>query len=231
MQRTAVTSVQLTILLEDNHCLAIDKPAGMLTMGDATGDNTAADIARSYLRERYNKPGDVFLGIVHRLDRPVSGVLLFARTSKAASRLADQFRQGTVRKKYQAIVEGHVSPRHGLLEHWLHKDRFRNRVTIAEPDATGARPSRLRYQVVRSHSGRSLVEIQPLTGRSHQIRVQLAHLGHPIVGDVKYGSVAQPGHRIALHATQLVFQHPTRQEEVMVCSAPPPEFLERVGSR
>ena len=217
--------VQPDILLEDNHCLAIDKPAGILTMSDATGDPTAADIAKDYLRVRGNKSGNVFLGIVHRLDRPVSGVLLFARTGKAASRLADQFRRGTVRKTYLAVVEGRVRAVQGTLEDWLSKDRSKNHVTVTEPKTEGSRLSRLRYQVVSSQRKCSLLEIDLVTGRSHQIRVQLAHFGHPIVGDLRYGSSTRLGHRIALHATQLVVTHPTRRDSVIIHSKVPADVL------
>lgn len=212
------------VLLEDNHLLAINKPAGLLTMGDETGDETAADIARHYLKQRYSKPGNVFLGVVHRLDRPVSGTLLFARTSKAASRLSDQFRRGVVRKTYLAMVEGRVGTSSGELVDWLSKDRSRNHVSVVARTASEARECRLKYRVVDAGDDRTLVEICPLTGRSHQIRVQLAHLGHPIVGDLKYGANDALGACIMLHAARLEFIHPTLKTEVQVESHLPDEF-------
>ncbi len=212
------------ILLEDNHCLAIAKPAGLLTMSDDTGDETASDLARSYLREKYRKPGNVFLGVVHRLDRPVSGALLFARTSKAASRLSDQFRRGAVRKTYLAAVEGRINAGGGELIDWLSKDRSRNHVQVVQSTVPGARECRLRYRVIETGEDQTLLEICPLTGRSHQIRVQLANLGHPIVGDLRYGARDALGARIMLHAARLEFIHPTLKTDVKVECHLPDEF-------
>ena len=192
-------------------------------MGDDTGDETAADIAREYLKEKYAKPGKVFLGVVHRLDRPVSGTLLFARTSKAASRLSDQFRQGTVRKTYIAMVEGQLTGRGRLLD-WLSKDRTRNHVSVVAEKAEGARECRLDYRVLENSRNQTLVEIRPLTGRSHQIRVQLASLGHPIVGDLRYGAQDALGSRIMLHAARLEFVHPTLKTDINVECHLPDEF-------
>ena len=211
------------VLMEDNHCLVIVKPAGLLTMGDDTGDETVADIARESLKEKYAKPGKVFLGVVHRLDRPVSGTLLFARTSKAASRLSDQFRRGTVRKTYIALVEGQLTGR-GRLQDWLRKDRTRNHVSVVAETAEGARECRLDYRVLENSCNRTLVEVRPLTGRSHQIRVQLASLGHPIVGDLRYGAQDALGSRIMLHAARLEFVHPTLKTDVNVECHLPDEF-------
>lgn len=214
----------LPVLLEDNHCLAVSKPAGLLTMADDTGDQSAADIAREYLRKRYAKPGNVYLSVVHRLDRPVSGALLFARTSKAASRLSDQFRRRSVQKTYLALVEGCVSRERGELVDWLSKDRSRNHVTVAESHDVGARECRLTYQVVERGAVRTLLEIRPQTGRSHQIRVQLANLGHPIAGDVRYGAKDRLGPRIMLHASRLEFSHPTLRTDVTIECHPPDVF-------
>jgi 23S rRNA pseudouridine1911/1915/1917 synthase len=214
----------LQILFEDNHCLAILKPAGLLTMGDDTGDDSAADLARRYLKDRYNKPGNVFLGVVHRLDRPVSGVLLFARTSKAASRLSDQFRRNTVRKHYMAVVEGRMSESAGLLTDWLSKDRERNHVSIVPKARRGAKECRLEYYVESIRDNETIVRLCPLTGRSHQIRVQLANQGHPIVGDLRYGAEDELGQRIMLHAQTLEFEHPTKKIPIVVESMLPAEF-------
>jgi 23S rRNA pseudouridine1911/1915/1917 synthase len=215
----------LVVLFEDNHCLAVSKPAGWLTMGDETGDETLLDAAKAYLKQRYDKPGAVFLGVVHRLDRPVSGVVLFARTSKGASRLSAQFRDRTVEKVYWAAVTGRNIPDAGELAGRVTKDHDRNIATVSDDEADEGRESRLGYRVLRRAGPVTLREIRPLTGRSHQIRVQLSHAGWPIVGDRKYGSTTpfSPGH-IALHARSLTFQHPTRQEPITVTAELPPEW-------
>jgi 23S rRNA pseudouridine1911/1915/1917 synthase len=173
-------------LFEDNHCLAVDKPAGLLTMGDSSGDPTLVDAARDYLRRKYNKPGNVFVGVVHRLDRPVSGVVLFARTSKGASRLSEQFRLRTVEKTYHALVEGNVSPPEGILRDRLVKDRARNVVAVVDEDDDDGQDCVLAYRRLRKSGRLTLVEIRPETGRSHQIRVQLSNHGWPIAGDQKF---------------------------------------------
>jgi len=212
------------VLYEDNHLLAVNKPAGMLTMGDDTGDVTMVDVAREYLRRKYNKPGNVYVGVVHRLDRPVSGVLLFARTSKAASRLSDQFRRNAVQKIYRAVVDGQAAAATAELVDWLKKDRDSNLVTVVAEGTHGAQQAILRYRRVDRQSGFTHLEVEPQTGRSHQIRVQLSSRGMPIVGDGKYGSTHRRGGRIALHATQLTFQHPTRKEPITI-DCPIPDAL------
>jgi 23S rRNA pseudouridine1911/1915/1917 synthase len=211
----------LDVLYEDNHCLAVVKPARCLTVGDQTGDVSLLDLAKEYLKEKYKKPGNVFVGLVHRVDRPVSGVVLFARTSKAAARLSEQFRQGTVCKTYRAVVEGHVSPESGEFVDWLLKNEETNTTRSVPPETPSARNSRLRFHRVATALGLSLLEITPETGRSHQIRVQLSVRGHPIYGDRKYGSQHALQGIIALHAAQLTFEHPTRHEPVTV-TAPDP---------
>ncbi|MEZ6129250.1 MAG: RluA family pseudouridine synthase [Planctomycetaceae bacterium] len=212
------------ILFEDNHLLALNKPAGQLTMGDDTGDVTMVDVARDYLRVKYNKPGNVFVGVVHRLDRPVSGVLLFARTSKAAARLSDQFRRGTVRKIYRAVVEGRSAADRKELTDWLLKDRTTNVVGVVSPSTPGAQKCVLQYQVAERHGDLLHLDVEPLTGRSHQIRVQLSHAGMPICGDGKYGSRQRLGARIRLHAHTLELQHPTRQETLRILAPIPSDF-------
>lgn len=214
-------SPMLDVLYEDNHCLAIVKPARILTVGDRTGDVALLDLARVYLKEKYKKPGNVFVGLVHRLDRPVSGVVLFARTSKAAARLSEQFREGTVRKTYRAVVEGTVSPASGEFVDWLVKNTESNTTQSVPPETPSARHSRLRFRRVARAANLSLLEIEPETGRSHQIRVQMSVRGHPIYGDRKYGSKHSLPGVIALHAAQLTFEHPTRRVPVTV-TAPDP---------
>jgi 23S rRNA pseudouridine1911/1915/1917 synthase len=215
---------QLTILYEDNHCLAVHKPARMLVAGDRTGDESLLELAKAYLKTKYQKPGDVYLGLVHRLDRPVSGVVLFARTGKAAARLSEQFRLGTIRKSYQALVEGKVAAETGELCDWLIKNEDTNVVRVTAPQTAAAKQSTLRYRRLASGRDLTLLEVTPLTGRSHQIRVQLANAGHPIHGDTKYGAKQAGGGTIALHAAELTFDHPVRHEPVTVISPTPPAW-------
>ena len=211
----------LEILYEDNHCLAVHKPSGCVTTHFQGKEETLDRAVKAYLKEKYQKPGNVFLGIVHRLDKPTSGVLLFARTSKAADRLARQFREGTIEKIYWAVVEGTVTRTAGSLEDWLRKDQEAGRVEVVEPDAPGARQALLHYQTKSTHGGLSLLEVRPQTGRTHQLRVQFAHHGHPIYGDAKYGSVHTFGNAIGLHARSLTFLHPIRYEPITLTADPP----------
>lgn len=220
----------LRVLFEDNHCLAVDKPAGVLTMGDRTGEPTLVDAAREYLKRKYHKPGNVFVGVVHRLDRPVSGVVLFARTSKAAGRLSEQFRLRSVEKTYLALVEGTVAPAEGLLKDRLLKDRERNVVEVLDADDQGGQACVLSYRRLQRWGRLTLVEVRPQTGRSHQIRVQLAARGWPIVGDRKYGSKTSIAGFIGLHAASLTFQHPVSRQPVTV-SADLPEAWSRLQAR
>jgi len=212
----------LTVLYEDNHCLAVLKPARLLTMGDDTHDDTLVEQARQYLKAKYQKPGNVFVGVVHRLDRPVSGVVLFARTSKGAARLSEQFRLGTVTKTYTALVSGPPLPGPVIWRDWLRKDPRTNRVTCVAAATQGARESSLSCTPLGSCGRLQRVAVQPITGRSHQIRVQLAARGCPIAGDAKYGSQVpfRPG-CIALHARRLEVLHPTLQQPLVIdCPEP-----------
>lgn len=202
--------MNLSIIHEDNHLLVVDKPAGLLAQGDRSGDPTLNDLAKEYLRRKYHKPGNIYLGLVHRLDRNVSGVVVLARTSKAASRLSAAFREKTVQKTYRALVHGCPASPAGSLTAWLAKEGDRQGVTrAAEHEFDGARECLLRYRVLERSEERSLLEVIPITGRRHQIRAQLALIGCPLLGDVKYGAPRPlPGHRVALHAFQLAFNHP-----------------------
>ena len=206
----------LDILYEDNHCLALNKPAGWPTTHYDGTEETVDRLAKAYLKEKHGKPGNVFLGVVHRLDKPTSGVLLFARTSKAAARLSEQFREGAVEKTYWAVVEDRDTGRSpwamsesGALEDWLKKDDPAARVEVVPAGTPGARAARLLFTVRGRHGGRTWLELRPHTGRKHQLRVQLASRGFPIYGDAKYGSPRPFGHAIALHARSLTVLHPT----------------------
>jgi 23S rRNA pseudouridine1911/1915/1917 synthase len=209
------------ILYEDNHCLAVNKPAGLLSQEDETGDPGLVSWAIEYLKTRYRKPGNVYVGLLHRLDRPTSGVVLLARTSKAASRLSDQFRSGRIAKLYWAIVEGVPKDPMGEWIDVLEKDRQANRVRVVEGGITQGQAARVEYRIVRRGVGFSKLELRPKTGQSHQLRAQLGNRRLPIVGDGKYGATtllhAGDGHRrIALHARELTFTHPTRGEVISV---------------
>jgi 23S rRNA pseudouridine1911/1915/1917 synthase len=223
----------LEILHEDNHCLAVNKPAGLLSQGDSTGDPSLIDLARDYLKVTYAKPGNVYVGLVHRLDRPTSGVVLVARTSKAAARLSEQFREGLVRKTYLAVIEGESPDESGEWEDWLIKDERSNVVRTALPGSPGAQRANVAFRVLGRQRGTVTIELQPTTGRGHQLRVQLASRGLPIVGDRKYGAttrlIALDGQpRIALHAQKLQFKHPTRPEHLAI-EAPLPEDWPAAG--
>jgi 23S rRNA pseudouridine1911/1915/1917 synthase len=218
---------ELDILFEDNHCLAVAKPSGCVSAHFQGKEETLDRAVKHYLREKHHKPGNVFLGVVHRLDRAVSGVLLFARTSKAAARLAEQFREGTVEKTYWAVVEGEVGRSAGTLEDWLLKNRRRRRVEVVEPRTRGSRQALLHYQKRGSHGGLSWLEVRPQTGRTHQLRVQLAHHGHPIYGDATYGSIHTLERAIALHARALTFLHPVRYEPITLTAAVPTKWRGR----
>lgn len=213
--------IELPILYEDNHLLVVDKPAGMLAQADLSGDLDVLTLAKQVIKERDAKPGNVFLGLVHRLDRPVSGVMALAKTSKAASRLSAQFRERETDKRYLAVVAGAPDPVRGELRHFLRKDRAERVTRVVESEAEGKR-ALLRYEVLEHRGTRSLLRVQLVTGLPHQIRVQLSAAGHPIVGDRKYGS-SEPLVRgvVALHAESLALRHPVRREDVVVRADPP----------
>ncbi|WP_266204212.1 RluA family pseudouridine synthase [Pontibacter kalidii] len=214
--------MSIEVLFEDNHVLAVNKPAGLLVHGDETGDVTLADLAKEYIREKYNKPGNVFIGVVHRLDRPVSGVVLLAKTSKALARLNELFRSKKTTKTYWAVVQNRPQQEQGTLVHWLVKDSSRNITKAYAKENTAGSRSELNYKLLSTQQGKFLLEVNPITGRPHQIRVQLSSMRCPILGDLKYGaSQPLPDKSIALHARRLQFTHPTLKTQVTV-SAPPP---------
>jgi 23S rRNA pseudouridine1911/1915/1917 synthase len=224
------------VLFEDNHCLAVAKPAPLLTQGVPIGLPTLEAWAKDYIRAKYQKTGNVYLGVPHRLDRPVSGVVLFARNSKAAARLAEQFQQHLVTKIYWAIVDGCVEPAEGVWEDHLLKVADEARTEIVPADAHGAKRAELSYRVIRRLDADTLIELRPNTGRSHQLRVQAASRGWPIRGDELYGSRTAFGPAaelardrvIALHARSLTFLHPIRYEPVTV-TAPLPAYWGDLG--
>jgi len=213
--------IELPILFEDNHLLVVNKPAGMLAQADLGGDLDVLTVAKRIIKERDRKAGNVFLGLVHRLDRPVSGVMALAKTSKAASRLSAQFRDREPEKRYLAVVSGAPDPPRAELAHFLLKDRA-ERVTRVVAAREGGKEALLRYEVLERRGGRCLLRVLLLTGLSHQIRAQLSAVGHPVVGDRKYGST-EPLVRgvIALHARSLSLRHPVRQEPIEITADPP----------
>lgn len=214
----------LPVLYEDNHLLVVDKPAGMPTMGVAAGIDSAVTLAAAYLKTRYQKPGNVFVGVVSRLDRLVSGALVFARTSKAASRLSAQFREQSVEKMYWALVEGNL---HAVqwreLTNWVLKDEAQHRMRVVARETSGAQEARLRFQTLQSLGTKTQVLVELLTGRKHQIRLQMEQVGHPICGDHKYGAKSRFPRGIGLHCHRLTLTHPTRQERLTFVS-PIPQY-------
>jgi 23S rRNA pseudouridine1911/1915/1917 synthase len=220
----------LTILYEDNHLLVLLKPAGLPTMGVRTGQPSLVAVAKDYLKRKYHKPGAVYLGIVSRLDAPVSGVVVLARTSKAAARLTDQFRRGAVDKTYWALVEGAPEAAAATCIDWLRKDDRRAKMVVMQDRHPDAKEARLSYRTLRVLRRAVLLEVKLQTGRKHQIRVQLAHRGHPILGDRKYGAQTEFPRGIALHARRLELVHPVRKTPLEL-SAPLPRAWARFGVR
>lgn len=205
----------MEIVYEDNHIVVVNKAAGEIVQGDKTGDTPLSEMVKQYLKEKYNKPGNVFCGVVHRIDRPVSGLVIFARTSKALERLNKMLREGEIHKTYRAVVEGHPAKKEALLENWLVSDGRINKTFVTDSRNPDAKLSRLEYRTVESGDRYSLLEINLLTGRKHQIRAQLSAMGHPIKGDLKYG--ARRSNRdggISLQAFRIRFTHPVSKEEI-----------------
>ena len=204
----------LDILYIDNHLIAVCKPAGMLTQPDDSGDISLMEKVKKWIKAEYKKPGNVFLGLVHRLDRPVSGVVVFGLTSKGASRLSEQFRQKTTQKIYRTLVEKTPKPTQGTLRHYLKKEKSLKATVFPRP-SPDAKEALLDYKVLENFENTSLLNIRLHTGRFHQIRAQLSFIGYPIVGDKRYGAISVlPEGRIALHAQSIVFNHPTIKKSV-----------------
>ncbi|MBE7175508.1 MAG: RluA family pseudouridine synthase [Mucilaginibacter polytrichastri] len=219
---SAVPLTDDDVLYEDNHLIAICKKGGQIVQEDKSGDKPLSALVYDYLKVKYNKPGDVFVGVVHRLDRPVSGVILFAKTSKGLHRMNDMFKQREIRKTYWAMVRKHPVPESGKLVHWLVKDPETNVTTAYAEEVENGMRSELSYKMIKEIGGYFLIEVNPLTGRPHQIRVQLSTLGCPIVGDNKYGYPRGSRRRtIALHARKLEFLHPVKKEPVSITARTP----------
>lgn len=215
----------MTILYEDNHLVGLVKSAGVPSQPDPSGDPSVLDQLKEHIRVRYGKPGEVFIGLIHRLDRPVGGVMVFARTSKAARRLFEQFRLRQVEKRYLAMVHGRPAQDQGELVHHLRRDRKQNRSFPCAPTDRRGKEARLRYRLRASHENLSLLEVELGTGRHHQIRAQLLAAGLPILGDVKYGGKRPlKSGNIALFAHYLRFRHPVRDQPVELSAQPEPEY-------
>ena len=212
--------MNIRVLYEDNHLLVVEKPANVPVQADASGDEDLLTACKGYIKEKYAKPGEVYLGLVHRLDRPVGGVMVFARTSKAAARLTEQFSAHRARKRYAAIVEG-SAPGEGRLTDFLWKDERTNTTSVVPEGTPGAKLAKLSFRTLAREGDLSLLDVDLQTGRPHQIRVQLSHAGFPIHGDQRYNPAAQVGEQIRLWAYALTIVHPTLKEEMTFYALPP----------
>lgn len=206
----------IKILYEDNHLLVVVKPVNIPVQSDISGDDNLLDMLKQYIKEKYQKNGNVYLGLVHRLDRPVGGVMVFAKTSKAASRLSNQVRNHDLKKEYHAVIVGNINSKGNFIDRLL-KDNKNNKVSVNQE----GKEARLSYKKISFKDNLSLVKINLETGRSHQIRVQFSHHGYPLYGDQKYNMMAKTGEQIALWATKLTFNHPVTKEEIsFTCDYP-----------
>ena len=217
----------MTVLYEDNHIIAVNKTCNEIVQGDKTGDTPLSDIVKAYIKEKYNKPGEVFLGVPHRLDRPTSGVVLFARTSKALTRLNEMFKSHEqIKKTYWAIVQGCPKQPEARLENWLIRNEAQNKSYIAKPGTKDAKQAVLSYKILVRGENYTLLEVNLETGRHHQIRCQLAAIGCPVKGDLKYGAKrSNPDGGICLHARQIEFIHPIKKEPVCIIAPVPEDSL------
>jgi 23S rRNA pseudouridine1911/1915/1917 synthase len=210
------------ILFEDNHIIAVNKKPSQLVQGDKTNDEPLSELVKKYIKSKYNKPGEVFIGVVHRIDRPVSGIVLFAKTSKALSRLNELFRTKNIQKTYWAVVKNQPKNQEGTLINYLIKNEKSNKSFAYNEERKGALKSELSYKVIGKTDNYFLVEVLPLTGRHHQIRVQLSHMGCPIKGDLKYGfERSNKDASIHLHARKIEFIHPVKNEQITIEAMPP----------
>lgn len=212
----------MTVVYEDNHIIVVNKTASEIVQGDKTGDTPLSETVKQYLKEKYNKPGNVFLGVTHRLDRPVSGLVVFAKTSKALSRLNDMFRNGEVKKTYWAIVRNRPQELEGELTNWLVRNEKQNKSYAYDKEVKDSKKAVLCYKTIGHSQNYHLLEVDLKTGRHHQIRCQLAKMGCPIKGDLKYGSPrSNPDGSICLHARRIAFVHPVSKESIEI-EAPAP---------
>lgn len=216
------SKIENNILFEDNHLIVINKQSGEIVQGDKTGDEPLSETIKKYIKTKYNKPGDVFLGTPHRIDRPTSGIVIFAKTSKSLARLNKMFQQKEIQKTYWAIVKNEPPQKEATLVHFLKKNEVKNKSVAKLQDFDGAKRAELTYKVIHQFQQYFLLEILPKTGRHHQIRVQLASIGCPIKGDLKYGfSRSNKDASISLHARKIAFIHPV-QKELLEITAPAP---------
>ena len=217
----------MEVLYEDNHIIAVNKTCNEIVQGDKTGDTPLSEIVKAYIKDKYNKPGEVFLGVTHRLDRPTSGVVLFARTSKALTRLNEMFKSHEqIRKTYWAIVQGCPKVPEARLENYLTRNETLNKSFIAKPGAKEAKLAVLTYKTLVKGEHYTLLEINLETGRHHQIRCQLAAIGCPVKGDLKYGAKrSNPDGGISLHARQIAFIHPVKKEPICITAPVPNDSL------
>lgn len=216
----------MRVIYEDNHIIVVDKCAGEIVQGDKTGDTPLSDIVKDYIKVKYNKPGNVFIGVVHRIDRPVSGLVIFAKTSKALERLNRMLRDGEIHKSYWALVEGFPQKEEDLLQNYLFSDGRINKTFISDSSNPEAKLSKLKYRTIAKGDRYSLLEVTLLTGRKHQIRAMLAGIGHPIKGDLKYGARrSNPDGGISLQAHNIAFIHPVSKAPINLTADPLPDFL------
>lgn len=216
---------ELTILYEDNQIVVVIKPQNVPTQADDSNDKDMLSMVKDYIKQKYNKPGEAFIGLVHRLDRPTGGIMVFARNSKAANRLTEQFKTHSVEKVYYAIANGVVKVRTQRLVNYLKKDTKENIVKIVPMSESGAKKAELVYNYLADDGKQSLLEVKILTGRSHQIRLQLANIGHSLVGDVKYGKEKGMTSKLGLWAGKLAFDHPTTKERMVFMACPDQNVL------
>lgn len=216
----------MQVVYEDNHIIIVSKRSGEIVQGDKTGDKPLSDTVKEYIKQKYNKPGNVFLGVVHRLDRPVSGLVVFAKTSKALSRLNDMFRTGDVHKTYWAVVKRRDIAMEGTLTDWLTRNERQNKSYAHEREVPGAKKAVLKYKVRAVADNYMLIEVTLLTGRHHQIRCQLSHMGCPIKGDLKYGAPrSNPDGSISLLSRRVEFVHPVSKENIVAYADVPDDRL------
>ena len=220
------TKQNLQVLFEDNHIIIVNKRSGDITQGDKTGDKPLSDVVKEYIKDKYNKAGNVYLGVVHRLDRPTSGVIIFARTSKALERLNKMLRDKEIHKTYWAVVKNHPTKEKATLINYLKKNPKNNKSSVFQKEIEGSKKAILHYSVLKKLDNYTLLEVDLETGRHHQIRAQLSHIGYPIKGDLKYGfNRSNKDGSIHLHARKIEFIHPVAKEKISILAPTPNEVI------